>query len=140
MKYTIAPSPAANKDEPANKKIRNEDPEVGLALCDIDSTVNGEKLSDLHISFAQRLLKQQFPWLDGLQSTLLQSNKHVAVSKHIKDQLQVIHSRRDHWVLASTVGSKDGEVYVYDSMYHSLVKVLLAGIFDRYTTCGIAVA
>ena len=43
VKYTIAPSPAASKgikdepaaaskDEPANKKIRIEDPEVGLVL------------------------------------------------------------------------------------------------------------
>ena len=48
---------AASKDEPANKKIRIEDPEVGHAgpsgtVCDINSIVNGEKLSDLHINFA----------------------------------------------------------------------------------------
>ena len=107
---------AASKDEPANKKIRIEDPEVGHAgpsgtVCDINSIVNGEKLSELHINFAQHLQKQQFSWLDGLQSTLLQSKKHVG--KHVKDQLQVIHSCGDHWVLASTVGSKDGEVYIY---------------------------
>ena len=133
---------AASKDEPANEKIRIEDPEVGHAgpsgtVCDIDSIVNGEKLSDPHINFAQRLLKQQFQWLDDLQSTLLQSNKHVAVGKHIKDQLQVIHSRGDHWVLASTVGSKDGEVYVYDSMYHSLDKATTEVVINLFHSTSI---
>ena len=125
---------AASKDEPANAKVKIQDPEAVRAgpsgtICDIDSIVNGDKLSDLHINFAQRSLKQQFPWLDDLQSTLLQSKKNVG--KHTKDQLQVIHSRGDHWVVALIVGSKDEEVYVYDSVYslHSATTEVVVNLF-----------
>lgn len=62
-----------------------------LYVCDIDSIVIGEKLSDLYINLAQRLPKQHFPWLHGLQSTLLQSKKHVSIGKHIKDHLQAFN-------------------------------------------------
>ena len=85
--------------------------------ADVDSIINGDKLSDLEINFAQKLLKQQFPALNGLQCTLFQSKPQICKPL----QLQVIHCRtRDHWIVASNRMCKDGELNVYDSVYFSL--------------------
>ena len=100
-----------------------EPPEKKMKLTDSNSTHSGvgngpetETIScggklDLHINYAQQLLKEQFPNLNGLQSTLFQSKKQARGT--VKNQLQVIHSREDHWIVASTVGSKDGVVLVF---------------------------
>ena len=39
--------------------------------------ISGQQLNDEHINFAQKLLKAQFPCLNGLRSTLLQSHKKL---------------------------------------------------------------
>ena len=44
-----------------------------LSNMEKDISVNEEMLSDLHINFAQTLLKQQFEIENGLNSTVLQS-------------------------------------------------------------------
>ena len=77
----------------------------------------GQKLTDQHINYAQTLLRLQFPNVNGLQSTLYQSR-----SKGFKanSTLQVIHSRGNHWVVASTIQCVPGEVKVFDSVYTSL--------------------
>ena len=82
-------------------------PEELLRIC------TGAKLSDLSINVAQKMLKKQFPKLNGLISTLLQENK--ITYKPTKNQLQIIHSRDDHWIVASSVLSKtnDNEVHIY---------------------------
>ena len=56
--------------------------------------------------------------MNGLQSTLFQYKPKVSVP--LKDQLQVIHSCGNHWIIASTVGCTDDEVLVYDSVYSTL--------------------
>ena len=38
----------------------------------LESIISGDKLSDLHVNYAQQLLQCQFPHLKGLQSTLFQ--------------------------------------------------------------------
>ena len=76
----------------------------------------GEKLSDLHINFAQKLLKMQFLDLNGLRSTLLQSKKLPL--KDRKQMVQIVHSHGDHWIVISTINADDGKVNVYDSVYH----------------------
>ena len=69
------------------------------------STVNGDKLSDLHINFAQQLLKKQFPEINGLHSTLLQSKAVVTESsKPTVNNLQIVHDRGDHWIVAFNIG------------------------------------
>ena len=59
------------------------------------------------------MLKQQFPKLEGLVSTLLQENSGMC--KPMKNQLQPLHSR----IVASTVHCNDSEVcvLVHDSAY-----------------------
>ena len=91
----------------------------------------GRKLSDLHINYAQQLLKGQFPNLNGLQSTLFQSMKQARGTA--KNQLQVIHSGEDHWNVASTVGSKDGVVLVFDSVYTKTTAEIICNLFGNAT-------
>ena len=51
----------------------------------------------------------------GLNSTLLQAKKQSKQQDN-KQQIQIIHSRGDHWLVASTVLSSKDEVNVYDSV------------------------
>ena len=51
---------------------------------DLERIIMGEKLSDLEINFAQRLLKLQFPDLNGLDSTLLQQKNPVSQVRNYK--------------------------------------------------------
>ena len=53
---------------------------------------SGGRLSDLHISYAQGLLKSQFPTLNGLRCTLYQSRKPPEDLQETH-KLQIIHSR-----------------------------------------------
>jgi hypothetical protein len=71
------------------KKIKLDEfigngPEIETILC-------GRKLSYLHINY---------PNVNGL------------LPETVKDQLQVIHSPDDHWIVASMVGGKSDVVFV----------------------------
>ena len=71
VKYALSSGPeAATKDEPPRKRNKFESQDT--TASEVEGTISGEKLSDLHINFVQKLLKQQFPWVNGLQCTLLQ--------------------------------------------------------------------
>ena len=63
--------------------------------------LRGDQLDDTVINFAQKLLKKQFPNINGLHNPLLQTKKQVDGEK--SQQLQVVHCRSNHWILASTV-------------------------------------
>ena len=65
------------------------------------------------LTFAQKLLKKQFPSIGGLLNPLLQEKKKLKGSQC----LQVIHSRQNHWIVASTVDEVLDKVMVYDSLY-----------------------
>ena len=77
-----------------------------------------KKLTDQHVNYAQTLLRLQFPNLDGLQSILFPS--HSQSFKANACMLQVIHSRGDHWIVATTIQCVPGEVRVFDSVCTSL--------------------
>ena len=48
---------------------------IVLTIADKERILAGEKLDDRHISFAQSLIKKQFPEIAGLRSTLQQAKK-----------------------------------------------------------------
>ena len=48
---------------------------IVLKLTEKNIITTGGKLTDLHMDFAQKLMKKQFPLLKGLRSTLLQSRE-----------------------------------------------------------------
>ena len=70
---------------------------LSLSVSDRDEIVDGLQLSDKHINFAQKIIKCQFS-LQGLQSTLLQTTSKPSVN-----ELQIVHSRDNHWIVASTL-------------------------------------
>ena len=114
-------------NEPPHKKRK-------LSAPEIEKVIMGEELSDVHINLAQRLLRAQFPELNGLLFTLLQGKETSAIEKKEKKMLQIIHSTsRHHWIVATTIGSKgEGDVLVYDSIFKTLdgeTKKVVNGLF-----------
>lgn len=91
---------------------------VHLLSSHKERILNGEELDDMIINFAQKLLKKQFPHIDGLQNTVLQTKSQVNSSK--QNQLQVIHSHKNHWIVASTVHDESNKVMVYNSLYNDI--------------------
>lgn len=110
--------------EPPAKKLR--------CTIDIERVIMNQKLSDIEINFSQRLLKSQFPEINGLESTLLQDKNHVSKQPN-HSKLQIIHCKeRDHWITATTIGCEVGVIKVYDSLYTTLDKptsTVLANFF-----------
>ena len=60
----------------------------------------------------------------------------------MKDQIQVIHSHGNHWIVVSSVGSKDGLICVYDSVYSNINNAsteVISNLFGTTSTKMIAV-
>ena len=96
--------------EPLAKRQRLSDPEI-------EELIMSAELSDRHINLAQKILKEQFPNLNGLNSTLLQLKQQKLTEDMVNNKLQIIHcSERHHWVTASTVKTAPGVVIVVDSL------------------------
>ena len=71
----------------------------------------GEKLTDVEINLAQRILKLQFSNLNGLHSTLFQCKPYTADDQINDNKLQIVFCKdRSHWILATTIGCESGEV------------------------------
>ena len=99
----------------------------------------GEELSDIHINLAQRLLREQFPELCGLLSTLLQGKETSVIEKSDMKMLQIIHSSsHHHWIVATTIGSKgEGDVLVYDSIFKTLDGETKKIVYGLFSSCKI---
>ena len=105
--------------------------DLQLSKADEKKLVEGGWLNDKHMEFAQCLLKQQFPSLGGLQSTLLQCRKET--QKGISRGVQIVHSRGNHWIVVSTINCKQREVLVFDSLYTSIdesTKAIITSVFQ----------
>ena len=129
----VQPTAAAVATPPPAKKSKieqqtgNHNPDLdavwvrfnGYLLTERDKGIltSGGQLNDNHINFAQQLLLHQFPSTEGLQYTILQARKPA---KKIKNGLQIIHDRGNHWLVASTIGCAGRVVQVYDSIYSSV--------------------
>ena len=81
---------------------------VFLTAADKEHILCGKKLDDRHINFAPSMLKQQFSQLAGLRSTLLQTRKHTVEGR--KQQIQTVHSKGDHWIVAFSILTTGDEV------------------------------
>ena len=117
----------------ASHKSQNEKfwiRELNLLERDRDILLNpAGLLNDSIIDAAQKLLKQAFPALSGLQSVCcgLTMNFDIEPSEFV----QVIHNGRGHWLTISMIGTSHPDVHVYDSMYPSagtLVKAQTAAL------------
>ena len=87
---------------------------ISLSKSQRQDIERGDWLDDYHINFAQNLIKIQFN-IEGLQLTLLQKSCVPTVN-----QLQIVHTRGNHWIVASTILSSPGVVTVYDTLYDTV--------------------
>ena len=55
-----------------------------------ESIIMGKQLTDLEIDYAQRLLKSQFPHLNGLQSTLIQQKACFVADQVNENKIQIV--------------------------------------------------
>ena len=79
----------------------------------------GQLLDDIHIDAAQTLLKQQFPEIGGLCNTLLQNSSFNNTSIASCPSLQIAFvpmNKIGHWIVLSTLGCKENEIEVYDTL------------------------
>lgn len=75
-------------------------------------------LTDIEINNAQALLKHQYPGVHGLQDTCLSSvNRFVVETGQF---LQIYNANKSHWILLSTIGCSEDNIFVYDSFYRYL--------------------
>ena len=84
-------------------------------------------LSDVSINWAQQIIKDQFPHLGGLQSSLLLQKTTIDVS--VEDKIQIIHCRSNHWIVAASSAGCE-EVLVYDSLFCTLDQELITNVFS----------
>lgn len=79
-------------------------------------------LNDNLLSAAQALLKDQAPNIGGLQ--LLCASQMCAFDIEEDEFVKILHNGHGHWLTVSTTVAQQGaEVYVYDSMYPSVVEM-----------------
>ena len=96
--------------------------------------INSEKLNDRHVNFAHQLLHNQYPNIDGLGCTLLQSKPPV---KKILNGLQIIFDRSDHWIVESSINHGHHIVHICDSVYSTVdehTKKVILNLFDKSKT------
>lgn len=88
--------------------------ELDLFMSDRWSIRAGEWLTDAVINCSQKLLKQSYPLMGGLQSTGLGNTLTYDIEK---DQfIQIFNIRGNHWVTISNIGCAANNYTVYDSI------------------------
>ena len=102
---------------PAAKRRKISESAAVMTNEDLEAIIMGCKLSDIHIS--QVAYETVSPSLNGLASTLL-ITKDIQISKSVDNKIQIFHSRKDHWITASSVACDPGKIKVYDSSFTSL--------------------
>lgn len=83
-------------------------------------------LNDSIVNAAQKMLKKQFPSINGLQDTAL----GYVMSYEIQTGqfLQIVHSVDSHWIVVSSIGLQYPDVAVFDSLYESIPLMVKAQI------------
>lgn len=82
-----------------------------LTLADKDLLLTGQCLNDKHINASQCLLREEFPFVEGLNDSDLLRAANVQVSA-ATDVIQ-IHRIGQHWLVSAAVRN---QVQVYDSL------------------------
>ena len=76
--------------------------ELTLFPSDKKSLINSRWLSNALINAGQKLLKDAYPHISGLQPTLL--GMTLAFKVQSEQFVQVLHINENHWVTASNIG------------------------------------
>ena len=72
------------------------------------------ELNDTHMDAANKLLKNSFPAVDGLQNPVLQQNMLFDAQNFEFAQFPLVN--KNHWLLISNIGEEMNTVCIYDSM------------------------
>ncbi len=88
--------------------------EFSLFVTDRLSLISGDWLTDTIINCAQRLLKEHYPLMGGLQATTLGDILSYTVEKG--EFVQILNVRGSHWVTVSNIGCEQNCIKVYDSI------------------------
>ena len=84
-------------------------------------------LTDLEMAVASRLIKKTHPQIDGLQDTVLQTNKSWTLPT--SQFIQFFHmSNPPHWLTLSNIGAAPDTVNLYDSSHLSIPSNILDDI------------
>jgi Ulp1 family protease len=98
------PSPP-NKQTPWVLNLKRTDEKVLL---------NGEWLTDTLINAGQMLIKSFYKKTSGFQDVTL--GPTLAFKTEVDEFIQVLHNGSNHWITISTLGCRQGEVDVFDSL------------------------
>ena len=107
-------------------------PAFNLSEKDKADLISGEDLNDKHIHAAQKLLKNQFPYLDGLMDPVLVSTLNIP-SPPTQEAVQ-LHNIPGHWLMSCSLG---GSLTVYDSLNTTItshVRKQLAHVYRPLAT------
>ena len=111
--------------------LSSKEAHITLYNSDKEAILRGERLNDIHILFAQTLLKQQFPGVQGLSCTLTQDRLRFDIDKDI---VQVCHVQNNHWIVVSNILSEAKQIDIFDSVYSNIeenTEALVSGMFDQ---------
>ena len=128
----VKPQGRKRKSNALQSTIMNTRRIPSLSRKSILQVLDGDMLTDEHISFAQNVLQEQFPTLDCLQSPLLSQTN--AFSPVIAESVQIHHTGSCHWVTSTSIGR---EVHVYDSKFKkgklsASLQIQLATVYVLY--------
>ena len=136
--------PEKTEDNRKKRKGKNisshaPDPKKKCLGDNVDKLVKeilaGDELSDDHMTYANKLLHQKFPDLDGLQSPLLSQNDGFCPVKSDCDSVQIHHTGQFHWVTSALFNDT---ITLYDSKFNekplsSSLQIQLALIYKSRT-------
>ena len=89
---------------------------------------NTQWLNDNIINCAQKLLKTDYPNIQGFQNTQLGKKLSFKMIDWEHPFIQILHVNGNHWVTVSNVGCEKGFINIYDSQYRYVSKATLRQI------------
>ena len=101
---------------------------VTLSLYDKSKLTCGGLLTDKHITFAQELLRYQFPGTQGLRCTLYQDKGETEMDHGI----QIVHDRSNHWIVACNLKRTDNIIEIYDSLFTTVTNKTRATVTNLF--------
>ena len=83
-------------------------------MVDYKSLVGGDWLTDNVINVAQKLLKQSYPRVGGLQITT--RGEVLSFDIETAEFVQILNISGVHWITISTIGCSPGDINIFDSL------------------------
>ena len=98
-----------------NQKESTPSNQCNLSDNDLNTLRSYAMLSDVHINAANKLLRSQYPHIQGLQDPILGSKLQFDICR---DKFcQILHDGSVHWLCVSNIFCDNvNDVYIYDSL------------------------